>query len=166
MALVGRPKKENYQAAAQSLHDTLVAEGAATGLTERATPHIRGHFPSINVGAMHGKGTVNPINLSIKGKEDTVARLLKNPHVRQLAAFASCEFYSASTDHDGPEAYLRQTLCPYLHPNFTRRQDVSSTTCTTRRRASNAYSPPTLASFPPPLSTLAPTFGPTSTGTP
>ncbi len=89
---MGRPKQDAYKASALSLHETLVAEGAATGLTERAVPHNRGHFPAINVGAMHGKGTINPINLSTKGKEAAVARLLKNPHVRKLAAFASCKF--------------------------------------------------------------------------
>ncbi len=69
-----------------------MSEGATTGLTERTVPHNRGRFPAINVGAMHAKGTINPINLSIKGKEATVARLLKNPHVWKLAAFASCKF--------------------------------------------------------------------------
>lgn len=96
VALVGRPKQEAYRAAALSVHEALLVEGVAAGLTERAVPHLRGRFPAINVGAMHGKGTTNPINLSTKGNEPMIARLLKNPHVRQLAAFASCELFSQS----------------------------------------------------------------------
>ena len=92
LALVGRPKQEDYKASALSVHETLLAERTTLGLTESATPSICGYFPAINVGAMHGKGTINPINLSTKGNEATVARLLKNPHVRKLAAFASCKF--------------------------------------------------------------------------
>ncbi|KJA12746.1 hypothetical protein HYPSUDRAFT_210166 [Hypholoma sublateritium FD-334 SS-4] len=69
LALVGRPKEECYWAAATSVHETLLAEGAAAGLTENAVLHLRGRFPALNVGAMHGKGTTNPINLSTKGNE-------------------------------------------------------------------------------------------------
>lgn len=91
VALVGRPNQQDYKDAALSLHETLLREGTAAGMTDRAIPHLRGHFPAINVGAMHGKGTVNPINLSTKDNDPMVARLLKNPHVRRLAAFASCK---------------------------------------------------------------------------
>lgn len=61
---------------------------------------------------MHGKGTVNPINLSTKDNGPMVARLLKNPHVRRLAAFASCElpvsalrFYLAHLISDSLSAF-------------------------------------------------------------
>lgn len=73
-----------------SLHETLLKEGASAGLNNRTVPHLCGRFPAINVGAMHGKGTVNPIDLSTEGNSPIVVRLLKNPHVRRLAAFASC----------------------------------------------------------------------------
>ncbi len=91
VALAGRPDQEAYRVAAQSVHETLLAEGAAAGLPARTDPHLRGHFPAINCGAMHAKGTTNPINLSASGNKPMIARLLKNPHVRRLAAFASCE---------------------------------------------------------------------------
>ena len=123
---MGRPKQNAYKASALSLHETLVAEGATTGLTERAAPHNRGHFPAINVGAMHGNGTVNPNNLSAKGQEATVARLLKNPHVRKLAAFASCKFNLRVSTVQAAERWLCFTDVMDAHDCFFKNLDIAS----------------------------------------
>lgn len=90
-ALAGRPPGNSYADAARHADEAIRSEGAAAGLLGRVSPHLRGHFPAINAGAMHGKGTLMPINLNNKRNNPMIARLVNNPHIRRMAAFASGE---------------------------------------------------------------------------
>lgn len=166
-ALAGRPPGRSYAETADQADEAIRSEGRAAGFLGRVSPHLRGHFPAINAGAMHGKGTLMPINLDNKHNNPMVARLVQNPHIRRMAAFASgrishCSMFSIRIHEDLPQLLLlimRQsytTIINYILAN------CSTAIC----QILTDYFPPMSVFFRLRPSILDPTHGRTSIGTP
>lgn len=89
--LAGQPKDAGYATATDAAFLSIIKEGDAASFHPKETHHRRGAFPAINVGVTHGKGTKSPVYLNNHQHGPMMDRLLADPNVQRLAAFASSE---------------------------------------------------------------------------
>ncbi|TFK61024.1 hypothetical protein BDN72DRAFT_872812 [Pluteus cervinus] len=90
--LAGQPNDASYKNASHKAFTSLSEAGDATHFRPKDKKHRRGHFPALNVGVTHGKGTAHPINLNTKPYDATVKRVLQDPNIQRLASFADASF--------------------------------------------------------------------------
>ncbi|KAF8958201.1 hypothetical protein BDZ97DRAFT_1668818, partial [Flammula alnicola] len=88
-AFVGRPNDPSFVASSEAVYDAMEEEGETAGFQPKTAPHRRGHFTAVNVGVTHGQGTDHPVYLDNHQHTAMMGRLVSNPHVKRLAAFAS-----------------------------------------------------------------------------
>ncbi|KAF8177435.1 hypothetical protein BJ912DRAFT_856921 [Pholiota molesta] len=89
IAFVGRPDDPTYVDDCRAAYSFMEQEGKKIGLAGCTTPHRRGHFAALNVGASHGKGTREPVNLNNKNYAPVVKKLLATLEFERIASFAS-----------------------------------------------------------------------------
>lgn len=97
--LVGQPKDASFISAAETVFESMVREGKAASFLPKETLHCQGAFPAINMGVTHGKGTLAPVYLNNHRHTPMMERLLDDPAVQRLAAFASGELAGHATAH-------------------------------------------------------------------
>ncbi|TFK72996.1 hypothetical protein BDN72DRAFT_762244 [Pluteus cervinus] len=90
--LVGQPDNPSFATSCANVLSLMAQEGKGIQFLKKDKRHRRGHFPAVNVGVMHGKGTQYPINISTFPYSEAVQKLLDDPDVQRLATFSSAAF--------------------------------------------------------------------------
>ncbi|KAK0439742.1 uncharacterized protein EV420DRAFT_1279441 [Desarmillaria tabescens] len=92
--LAGQPGDPTYLEAANKMFNEMEAESSATNIKAKSKqPHRRGLFTAVNVGLSYSKGQPEPSMLNIQDDyQDFIRRLILQPSVQRIAAFASALF--------------------------------------------------------------------------
>jgi hypothetical protein len=159
--LAGQPRKQEYHTSVRAAYDIITTQGIAASFPACMWKHCRGLFAAINVGLTYGKGCSFPSWINNKQYDPIAQCLLADPHINQMANFASGVFLPAfcSTFTD---LILEQGRSLPGHHAFT--NTMMSTTENYTRSTLNCAALLWARFSPARRSTLAPTFGPSNIG--
>ncbi|KAG6884408.1 hypothetical protein C0992_006394 [Termitomyces sp. T32_za158] len=91
--LMGQLQEDADCTLARAGYNVIMGGGSGKSFQQDEIHHHRGIYPVLNVGIMHGQGTIHPINVD-NGEHSALAnRLLASPDIQRLATFASGMIY-------------------------------------------------------------------------
>ncbi|KAF8989560.1 hypothetical protein BDZ89DRAFT_1197993 [Hymenopellis radicata] len=87
--LLGRPDDDSYVVNCTNAFDAILEVGDEATFKKSQKCHKRGNFPAVNVGFIHGQGTLRPTYLVLGKLQPFMDRLLANKLVRRIMGFQS-----------------------------------------------------------------------------